>query len=165
MRSGEPAKISGYLGKSDKFDNAIADFAVAYADQSESDHEVLMKAVRAGKLEVLIEESAYTSRAVFSAGCKSSPDIANADGNRVAMRNARVVILPMAFAPSGTIQSTLEERPEMTSSLVSAVRQSPLPRSGEVAVSAAGGGNSSAKHDMLVGSQNTLPGLRGCDFL
>jgi len=55
-RSGEPAKITGYLGKSDKFDEAIADFAVAYADQSEQDHDVLMKAVRAGKLEVFIEE-------------------------------------------------------------------------------------------------------------
>ncbi len=54
-RSGEPAKISGYLGKSDRFDEAIADFAVAYADQSERDHEILMKAVRAGNLEVFIE--------------------------------------------------------------------------------------------------------------
>jgi hypothetical protein len=54
-RSGEPAKISGYLGKSDKFDQAIADFSIAYADQSERDHEVFMKAVRAGKLEVFIE--------------------------------------------------------------------------------------------------------------
>ena len=54
-RSGEPTKISGYLGKSDKFDEAIADFAIAYADQSERDHDVLMKAVRAGKLEVFIE--------------------------------------------------------------------------------------------------------------
>jgi uncharacterized protein (DUF2252 family) len=55
-RSGEPAKISGYLGKSDKFDQAIADFSIAYADQSERDHEVLLKAVRAGKLEVFVEE-------------------------------------------------------------------------------------------------------------
>ena len=45
-RSGEPAKISGYLGKSDEFDKAIADFSIAYADQSERDHEVLMEAVR-----------------------------------------------------------------------------------------------------------------------
>ena len=37
-RSGEPTKISGYLGKSDAFDEAIADFARAYADQSEQDH-------------------------------------------------------------------------------------------------------------------------------
>ncbi|MBI3407246.1 MAG: DUF2252 domain-containing protein [Planctomycetes bacterium] len=54
-RSGEPAKISGYLGKGDSFDNAIADFSIAYADQSEQDHETLMKTVRAGKLEVFIE--------------------------------------------------------------------------------------------------------------
>jgi uncharacterized protein (DUF2252 family) len=54
-RSGEPAKISGYLGKSDVFDQAVADFSIAYADQSERDHETLMKAVRAGKLEVFIE--------------------------------------------------------------------------------------------------------------
>jgi uncharacterized protein (DUF2252 family) len=54
-RSGEPAKISGYLGKGDSFDKAVADFSVAYADQSEQDHEVLMKAVRAGKLQVFIE--------------------------------------------------------------------------------------------------------------
>jgi uncharacterized protein (DUF2252 family) len=54
-RSGEPAKIAGYLGKSDQFDEAVADFSVAYADQSERDHEELTKAVRAGKLEVFIE--------------------------------------------------------------------------------------------------------------
>jgi uncharacterized protein (DUF2252 family) len=54
-RSGEPAKISGYLGKNDVFDEAVADFATAYADQSERDHAVFMKAVRAGKLEVFIE--------------------------------------------------------------------------------------------------------------
>ncbi|MBA4190314.1 MAG: DUF2252 domain-containing protein [Planctomycetaceae bacterium] len=55
-RSGEPARISGYLGKGDQFDTAVADFAVAYADQSERDHDVLMKAARAGKLEVYVEE-------------------------------------------------------------------------------------------------------------
>ncbi len=54
-RSGEPAKISGYLGKSEKFDEAIADSSVAYADQTERDHEVLMKGVCAVNLEVLIE--------------------------------------------------------------------------------------------------------------
>jgi hypothetical protein len=54
-RSGEPAKISGYLGKSNIFDEAIADFAAAYADQTERDHDVFRKAVRAGKLEALIE--------------------------------------------------------------------------------------------------------------
>ena len=54
-RSGQPARISGYLGKSDKFDQAIADFAIAYADQSERDHKLLQKAVHDGRLEVQIE--------------------------------------------------------------------------------------------------------------
>jgi uncharacterized protein (DUF2252 family) len=60
-RSGEPARISGYLGSSDKFDEAIADFAVAYADQCESDYEVLKKAVRNGKLEVASMEQTRTT--------------------------------------------------------------------------------------------------------
>jgi uncharacterized protein (DUF2252 family) len=55
-RSGDPAKISGYLGKGDAFDQAVASFSIAYADQSERDYEVLMKAVRAGKLDVYVEE-------------------------------------------------------------------------------------------------------------
>jgi uncharacterized protein (DUF2252 family) len=55
-RSGAPAKISGYLGKSDKFDKAIADFASGYADQTERDHDIVVQAVRAGKLDVFIEE-------------------------------------------------------------------------------------------------------------
>lgn len=56
-RSGEPAVIAGYLGDADTFDLAIADFSAAYADQTENDHEVLTKAVRAGKLEALIERA------------------------------------------------------------------------------------------------------------
>jgi uncharacterized protein (DUF2252 family) len=54
-RSGEPAAISGYLGKSDAFDRAIAAFAVAYADQVERDHESLTRAVREGRLEAATE--------------------------------------------------------------------------------------------------------------
>ncbi len=54
-RSGESAVISGYMGKSDTFDKAIAAFSVAYADQSEKDHAVLMSAVRKGDLEVETE--------------------------------------------------------------------------------------------------------------
>jgi hypothetical protein len=55
-RSGEPAMISGYLGQSDQFDQSVAAFSIAYADQSERDHELLLKAVRAGKLDVYVEE-------------------------------------------------------------------------------------------------------------
>jgi hypothetical protein len=56
-RSGDAAVISGYLGESDTFDRAIADFSAAYADQTERDYAALKKAARRGKLEVLIERS------------------------------------------------------------------------------------------------------------
>jgi hypothetical protein len=54
-RSGAPVEISGYLGKSDAFDKAIAAFSIGYADQSERDHAVLKKAVRSGRVEVVTE--------------------------------------------------------------------------------------------------------------
>lgn len=57
-RTGEPALISGYLGRSDVFDKAIADFSVAYADQCERDHEALAHAVRTGRLDVILEGDA-----------------------------------------------------------------------------------------------------------
>jgi len=49
-RTGDPARIAGYLGKSDAFDQAIEQFAVAYADQTERDHAALLKAIRAGRI-------------------------------------------------------------------------------------------------------------------
>jgi len=52
-RSGDAVMISGYLGNSDVFDEAVAKFAVAYADQTESDHRLLRKAVRDGRLEAV----------------------------------------------------------------------------------------------------------------
>ena len=51
-KSGDPAMISGYLGRSRRFDDAIVSFAVAYADQNERDHRALLKAIRAGKIDV-----------------------------------------------------------------------------------------------------------------
>jgi uncharacterized protein (DUF2252 family) len=49
-RSGNPARIAGYLGRGDAFDQAIGRFAVAYADQTERDHAALMAAVRSGRV-------------------------------------------------------------------------------------------------------------------
>ena len=40
-RSGNSATLSGYMGKSDAFDRAIAAFSLAYADQNERDHAAL----------------------------------------------------------------------------------------------------------------------------
>jgi uncharacterized protein (DUF2252 family) len=56
-RSGEPALIAGYLGRSDKFDQAIARFSAAYADQMEKDHDWLRKAAHEGKIKVLMERT------------------------------------------------------------------------------------------------------------
>lgn len=56
-KSGDSATISGYLGKSDTFDQALGEFAMAYADQNEQDHAALVKAVRSGRVEALIEEA------------------------------------------------------------------------------------------------------------
>jgi len=55
-RSGDAAVISGYLGKSDVFDEALAAFSVAYADQNEKDHALLKRAIQEGKILALIEE-------------------------------------------------------------------------------------------------------------
>jgi uncharacterized protein (DUF2252 family) len=49
-RTGDAARIAGYLGKSDVFDAAIEKFAIAYADQTERDHAALAKAIQAGRL-------------------------------------------------------------------------------------------------------------------
>jgi uncharacterized protein (DUF2252 family) len=54
-RSADPAVLTGYLGKSSAFEDAIADFSVAYADQNEKDHAALLKAIRAGRIEARTE--------------------------------------------------------------------------------------------------------------
>jgi len=43
-RSGEPAALAGYMGKNGVMDDAIASFALAYADQTVVDHAALVKA-------------------------------------------------------------------------------------------------------------------------
>ena len=50
-RSGDRIAIAAYLGKSDAFDEALADFAELYADQNEIDHAALATAVTEGRAE------------------------------------------------------------------------------------------------------------------
>ena len=54
-RSGDAAILSGYMGKSDTFDKAIADFSFAYADQNEKDHAEIKNAIRTGRIEAEFE--------------------------------------------------------------------------------------------------------------
>jgi uncharacterized protein (DUF2252 family) len=49
-RSGDRIAIAAYLGGSDVFDRAIAQFSVAYADQNERDHQALVDAVKSGRI-------------------------------------------------------------------------------------------------------------------
>lgn len=51
-RSGDPVAIASYLGGGKAFDNAMADFAVAYADQNERDYEALAAAAASGRVRV-----------------------------------------------------------------------------------------------------------------
>lgn len=54
-RSGDPVLLSAYMGDSEAFEDAMADFAAAYADQAERDHEAMVAAVRAGRIEIRSE--------------------------------------------------------------------------------------------------------------
>jgi hypothetical protein len=50
-RSGDRIAIGAYLGKSNRFDNAIADFSETYAEQNERDHTALAAAVASGEVQ------------------------------------------------------------------------------------------------------------------
>ena len=50
-RTGDRIAIAAYLGGSDKFDRAVAEFAETYADQTEADHAALADAVTSGRVQ------------------------------------------------------------------------------------------------------------------
>jgi uncharacterized protein (DUF2252 family) len=52
-RTGDPVAIAGYLGSSNTFDGALANFAKSYADQNERDYEEFLKQIRDGRLEAV----------------------------------------------------------------------------------------------------------------
>jgi uncharacterized protein (DUF2252 family) len=49
-RSGDRIAIAAYLGTSDVFDRAVADFASVYADQNERDYQALAEAAASGRI-------------------------------------------------------------------------------------------------------------------
>jgi uncharacterized protein (DUF2252 family) len=51
-KSGDAAMIAGYAGKSDELDEAMAQFAFAYADQTEKDYQALAAAAKKGRIKV-----------------------------------------------------------------------------------------------------------------
>ena len=46
---------ASYMGKGSAFEDALADFSEAYADQNERDHAALVAAVRAGHVPAIVE--------------------------------------------------------------------------------------------------------------
>lgn len=50
-RSGDRVQLAAYLGNSERWDQAIAAFAEAYADQTERDHAALVAAVKQGRVQ------------------------------------------------------------------------------------------------------------------
>jgi uncharacterized protein (DUF2252 family) len=52
-RSGDRVEIAAYLGKSGTFDEAIADFSEAYADQNDADYAAFIAAIESGRLEAV----------------------------------------------------------------------------------------------------------------
>ncbi len=54
-RTGDAAVLTGYMGKSSAFEDALADFSAAYADQNERDYGALVAAVRRGQVEAHTE--------------------------------------------------------------------------------------------------------------
>jgi uncharacterized protein (DUF2252 family) len=53
-RSGDSLQIAGYLGGSPRFDEALASFAEAYADQTERDYHELVAAHRSGRIRAVL---------------------------------------------------------------------------------------------------------------
>ena len=49
-RAGDAVALSGYLGEDSEFDKAIAEFAMAYADQTQRDWRALLDAIKAGRI-------------------------------------------------------------------------------------------------------------------
>ncbi len=49
-KAGDAAMIAGYLGSTDQFDDALAQYSDAYADQAETDYETFQTAIRSGRL-------------------------------------------------------------------------------------------------------------------
>lgn len=49
-RSGDPMQLTGYCGSGSRLDEAIADFAELYAEQTERDYNLLKMAIKAGKI-------------------------------------------------------------------------------------------------------------------
>ena len=49
-RSGDPAVLAGYCGRSEALDDALVKFSIAYSKQNEADYDTFLKAIKSGKI-------------------------------------------------------------------------------------------------------------------
>jgi uncharacterized protein (DUF2252 family) len=54
-RTSDAAVLAGYCGNSGVLDDALADWAEAYGDQIEADHQVLIRAIKAGRIQAAMD--------------------------------------------------------------------------------------------------------------
>lgn len=54
-RCGDGAAIAGYCGNSEVLDNALAEWAESYGDQTERDHAALVKAIKTGRVKAIMD--------------------------------------------------------------------------------------------------------------
>ncbi len=59
-KAGDAASIAGYVGAGDRFDRAMAKYALAYADQVERDYEHFERAIRSGRINAEVGEFSET---------------------------------------------------------------------------------------------------------
>jgi uncharacterized protein (DUF2252 family) len=55
-RTGDATVIRGYQGTKDTFDQAMAKFSIAYADQTEKDYQAFLAAIKSGRIKATVEE-------------------------------------------------------------------------------------------------------------
>ena len=54
-RSGDAARMAGYMGSGQTFDDAVGEFAVEYADQNSADYRAFVRAIREGTIQAMVE--------------------------------------------------------------------------------------------------------------
>jgi hypothetical protein len=79
-RSGDPAAMAGYMGKSAALDDALASFAIAYADQTNTDYAALVKAKGPAKVPAKGPDKAANKSPSKGADKSASKDAKKANG-------------------------------------------------------------------------------------
>ena len=106
-RTGDPAVIAGYMGRNDAFDDALASFAMAYADQTIKDHAALVKAKGGAKAEA----PPKAAKPAAEVDCEAGAEVESLS----ALRPERFGQALDGFAPRTTVLAIPPEGPRLAS--------------------------------------------------